>query len=476
LTDDGSLVIMQGLECFLFGWQMGWWSSDALCLDDTLNQTIWADSPRLQKAIFPPPADLREGMVAAAQAFAGPPVRPWVPDLVGRECHREDAVLVMGITYADFFWRPTRGCKMELAYYRADQGPAEFQKVFLRDVVDGDWNYYERVALLLRGAEVELARCLITDLSRASVIQLQTHTKSGELRGFSKGICRKPKFQRYADANREWHKQRIDHGRFRVIVALGDDVRNKMKVWLRGWGWRLLSSEETDERMVFNFESGGRSIRLLHVPHPNSSTGAPADAIPALRHILRADRCSPSAFAPFQRVLRSSAHARKQSPEPAGVTWDRAWQEVFRPTSPLPAAVRLATHPEATALASQLTAGLTVRRVVAISNALYNPCRRRIARGGGPTAIEEAWNILLHRRDGPYEGPGKTWERTVAVLHPIPDWAAERIRTMDITALGGVSRGVIRIYRKLLIGRLDIHPAPSPSGRCHAGSVELLGF
>ena len=45
---------------------------------------------------------------------------------------------------------------------------------------------------------------------------------------------------------------------------------------------------------------------------------------------------------------------------------------------------------------------------------------------------------------------GTKWERLVTALDPIPDWAANRLRNMDIMELGSVAEAVIRgPYRRV---------------------------
>ena len=142
----------------------------ALDLNDSLNAKIWTESPSLQTEIFPP-CWPENGMVAAAQAFVGPPALPWALDLVGSRWREPGAVLLMGASYADFFSpRCRRKRRMHLSHYRAAKGPADFQAAFLRWVVDGDADYYDKLANLLRAAGVEPEWAVITDLCRGSFV------------------------------------------------------------------------------------------------------------------------------------------------------------------------------------------------------------------------------------------------------------------------------------------------------------------
>ena len=121
---------------------------------------------------------------------------------------------------------------------------------------------------------------------------------------------------------------------------------------------------------------------------------------------------------------------------------DALWREVFSAATPLKAAEVLAAHPDAAARTARLLAEPTTRRVVAIANAMYNPCRPKYLPATG--RAEKAWAILLSRQDTPYMRAGTQWERLVTALDPIPDWAANRLRNIDMMALGSVAQALIR--------------------------------
>jgi hypothetical protein len=228
-------------------------------MDDPLNRTIWNESPGRQMKIFPPCAP-KVGMVAAAQAFVEPPPLPWVPDLVGRNWQKRGSVLVMGIGYADFFYRPTRPHRMHLRDYREAKEPASFQAAFLERVVRGDTAYYEKIADLLENAGVALECTVITDIRRASFgcwDGTRITAGTGVLRNYDTA------FRPYVHQNQDWHNSRLDKGGFRVIVTLGGAATSEVKTWLRGRGWR--------ERGPSIFTSpAGRVVNILAAPHPNA--------------------------------------------------------------------------------------------------------------------------------------------------------------------------------------------------------------
>ena len=80
---------------------------------------------------------------------------------------------------------------------------------------------------------------------------------------------------------------------------------------------------------------------------------------------------------------------------------------------------------------------------------MHNSCRPANLVSNGLAASEEAWGILLSRRDTAYMQAGTKWERLVTALDPIRDWAAPR-HDMDIRALGRVAEALIRgPYRRV---------------------------
>ena len=262
---------------------MNRWSVAALDMDDALNRTISNESPGRQMKICPP-CSPKVGMVAAAQAFVEPPPLPWVPDLVGRNWRERNSVLIMGISYADFFLPLAGGRRnrMGLREDREARGPAAFQAAFLERVVRSDTAYYEKIADLLEAAGVELERTVITDICRASV-------------GYWDGTCivagtdvlrnNDAAFRRYVRQNEDWHDSRLDNGGFQVIVTLGGLAGDEVESWLRGRGWRARPSS--------SFTSpAGRVVNIMRAPHPNARGQRPADVAERLRELLRGDTLS----------------------------------------------------------------------------------------------------------------------------------------------------------------------------------------
>ena len=98
---------------------------------------------------------------------------------------------------------------------------------------------------------------------------------------------------------------------------------------------------------------------------------------------------------------------------------DALWREALRDATPLEAATLLALDPRAREYTAVLLDRVTAARVVAIANAMFNPCRpANLAKAGKPATPQEAWRILLERRDKPYVRAGTKWERLIDALQP----------------------------------------------------------
>jgi hypothetical protein len=250
-------------------------------------------------------------MVAAAQAFVGPPALPWALDLVGSRWREPGAVLLMGASYADFFSpRCRRKKRMQLSHYRAAKGPADFQAAFLRWVVEGDGDYYDKLANLLRAAGVEPEWAVVTDLCRGSFVRWEAGGTSAK----EKEVLRKhdTDFLAYVRANIEWHNSRLDEGGFHVIVALGNLVARGVREWLLDRGWS--GGDHRNARVSWVRATGpswktirfvspdGRAIDVLRVPHPSRWNGLPdfslADFAKDIQRLRWGDAALPDAGTP----------------------------------------------------------------------------------------------------------------------------------------------------------------------------------
>jgi hypothetical protein len=230
---------------------------------------------------------------------------PWVPDLVGKNWKDARAILVVGSAYAGFIREySSRNRTMCLSDYASAKSASEFQRRFLIEVVQGDNDYYGRIAKLLIESEVTASHLALFDLCRASFV------RRGRRIGFPKDksgdavVKAAPDlFVKYVQANSSWTWERILGTRAQIIVVLGtiaehgllrlfaekldnceirvhgkDSELNITKLksdsssrWVGSYARFQLSfwkNEQTWWRIAGNVEGGRREWRLLTVYHP----------------------------------------------------------------------------------------------------------------------------------------------------------------------------------------------------------------
>lgn len=435
---------------------MVYWHTDALDLNDPLNQTIWDKSPETQSRIDQA-LELRVGAVGSAQGMVGKPPLQWVPDLVGKEWRASDAVIVYGSSYADFFTEyARRGGRMALTDYRDARGPAEFLEHFLHEVVTGDDRYYDKVVELLVRADVPTEQVVLTDLCRASFVKI-IPGKSDANEGVLK--AHKRHFFRYVEANRRWHQQRLAAFGGRVLVGLG-----KLATWgichlLEDAGWKATDGwtvsggrlpwswiDTVGEWWSLHPFDGpdGRKVQLLSTPHPSPlSQGNPADMANDLAKLREGKHVEPRFLGKKQDVQRGSQPPAANKTV-ISLSRDDLWRAILEPAIPVPATHVLASHPQANQLTRRLLSDPSATRVVAVANAIWNPCNPSKLSTKGDAAAIEAWAILLDRKDTPGFRKKNKWRPLVEALEPIPEWAAVEIRQMDIERLGSLVQALKR--------------------------------
>lgn len=214
------------------------WYGSHYVEDDSLNQMIWSESPRVQTALQPPATLRSAGLFGAQQAMndAGivpgvdeKTILPWVPDLVGRNSGTEDGLLVIGTAYAGFIREySSRGGIIPLSTYYAHatalKGYADFQRSFVKSVVSGDQNYYEKIASLMIPAGFhDASQITLFDLCRASFVLRVGPPGPRKDDSQSAATCCWPIFQQYVETAepRGWLWRRIAESPARRIIALG---------------------------------------------------------------------------------------------------------------------------------------------------------------------------------------------------------------------------------------------------------------
>jgi hypothetical protein len=212
------------------------WKSRDFDLTDSLNQTIWSKSPKLQRALQSPEDLLKPGSVGSQQAMieedpelncTRSTVLPWIPDLVGMD-YKDGGVLIVGSSYPGLIEEYSGGpLTMPLRYYLFAAGHAEgasiFQQQFLRQVVDPDQNHYGPIGTLMDGVGMSSSQIALTNLCLNSVVQRKV--VNGRRQDSGKQPCKRraEAFCLYSEhpTVAGWHWQRIQENTSGVILALG---------------------------------------------------------------------------------------------------------------------------------------------------------------------------------------------------------------------------------------------------------------
>lgn len=294
-------------------------------------------------------------------------------------------------------------------------------------------------------------RVLLTDLCRASFVKLEASGSSASENLLAEHAA---SFNAYVEANRDWHLARLRQWRGNVLVGLG-------RLATAGLLHLLSDGDPHDSSWMRRSPSGvldvrweGRRLRVLRVPHPSAWGAAhPREGAPVLRALLRGEALSQAVPPASPRSLGAlpgppgtrTTHSRVGTAEHKTSMSSRAlWNQALQPAKALAAAELLARHPDAAQLTAQLLDDVSAARVVAIANAMFNPCRPSNLRQSGRETPAHAWKILLERRAAPFHRPGTKWARLVGALQPIPEDVRKRITAMDIEELGVLSAALIR--------------------------------
>lgn len=407
------------------------WTAEAFDLDDAINQRIWQESPGRQHALQSPRSG-RVGDIGAAQALVGRRALPWVPDLVGRRWREPTSILVFGSSYADFFSSSARRSGRMRDSYSGAANWASFQRDFVDHVVRGDASYYRKVLDLVVLSGLTPSRIVLTDLCRASFVALEEKGASASESVLTDNAAL---FNRYVQANVDWHRERFDGFEGHVVVGLGHLATRGILHLLRGpredKTWLRRRRVSGTHRVRWR----DRMFSVVHVPHPSARGAAhPRDGAPEIRRLLGAGPESTEHHDPVPHA----GGQESQKPKIAGTPPD-LWLRVLEPRAPLPVARLLATHPESKRLTRELVDRVDGRRLVAIANTMCNACRAAMGRSDAT----DAWTTMLDRRDRPFTRANSKWGRLVELLDPVPPAVAATVGRMDIEALGAVAAALI---------------------------------
>jgi hypothetical protein len=170
-------------------------------------------------------------------------VAPWVPDLLGEEWTHPNAVFIVGSALAGFIGQYSRRDHvMDLKDYLAAQDWPAFQRIFFRDVVFGDGDYYERLCPLLNHP----SRFACFDLARSSLVVRSAaalHRRKDENIN-TRWPHHRAVFARYAEhpKSKQWSAARLLGSQAQLIIALGFTAEYGLVRLVADMGFRVLDS------------------------------------------------------------------------------------------------------------------------------------------------------------------------------------------------------------------------------------------
>ncbi len=215
------------------------WDQSNFNFNDQINLEIWRESPKLQRDIQKPGQLTQLGSIGPQQAMLdenatlginADSVLPWVPDIVGKDSHKENDLLIFGAVYAGFIdeYSSRRECMPLNEYVNAakDGGLTYFQKLFLERVVERDSAYYGKIKSLIQNAGVEPSLLVLSDLCRNSIVERRVvnNKRRDSSRQPSKEraatYCVYVENEQYPKIQ-EWTEKRILQSKSGRIIALG---------------------------------------------------------------------------------------------------------------------------------------------------------------------------------------------------------------------------------------------------------------
>ena len=197
---------------------MRFWSLEHLDLEDPLNAEIWDQSASEQEQIQPYRSDWQIGDVGAQQAMRSPYRLPWVPDPVGLDWHRHDALLVVGSAYGPFVAGDGRRHEILPSEYMADSCKG-FGKVFFEKVIRNR-EFYTRVGELAESVVSSCRSLAIFELCRVAFVRRAERCDKG---GDGVAVANPELFTRYVESPKQndWLWRRVVGSEASTILALG---------------------------------------------------------------------------------------------------------------------------------------------------------------------------------------------------------------------------------------------------------------
>lgn len=228
---------------------MDFWSLDNLDLTDPLNMEIWSRSTIEQERIQPYRNDWQCGEIGAQQAMRFPFKLPWVPDPVGYDWNKHDALLVVGSAYGPFIGGDGRKHEIEPQLY-ACQTCEEFGKVFFEKVIRQRL-YYTRVRDMASAVINSCRLIALFDLCRVAFVRRAPGRDKG---GDGVANCAPELFTQYVESQKsnEWLWQRVLKSEASTILALGTVAEHGiLRLFARNLQ-DVLISDSGDSTIIFS--------------------------------------------------------------------------------------------------------------------------------------------------------------------------------------------------------------------------------
>lgn len=228
---------------------MTFWLQDHCDFEESINNEIWSHSLEVQEHIQPFHRDWPLGSIGAQQAMRFPHRLAWVPDPLGRDWERRDALLIVGSAYGSFITGNGFRREIDPSDYES-RSCSEFGKLFLEKVINRRHYYTEVENLAL--AVVDSCRSIaILDLCRVAFVRRITNNeKSGD------DVVREAPqlFSQYVESRipNAWLWQRVIESNANTILALGTIAEHGiLRLFARNLSDARISDSK-DPRILFN--------------------------------------------------------------------------------------------------------------------------------------------------------------------------------------------------------------------------------
>lgn len=146
------------------------------------------------------------------------------------------------------------------------------------------------------------------------------------------------------------------------------------------------------------------------------------------------------------RPVASSPSAAPTRRLPTGAGVAPGWPEILRPGAPTTTGALLGRDPNATTLTKRLVEGLTVERLIAIADAMFNRCRVRDMEAAAPgdplRQAALAWSALFVGADYKHTRP-TGWTGTARLLAEGQVEGLAAVSRLDIGAIGRVGARIV---------------------------------